>query len=69
MHIYQSCEYGYESIMGIRPGKNFQSFMPQTKLNLLGQNVIPNQFWGHSGAGKVWPQAILGPGNGRLTGG
>ena len=41
------------------PGKKFQSSMPQTKLNLLGQNLIPNQCWGHSGAGKVWPQANL----------
>ena len=52
-----------------RAGENFQSYLPQTKLNLLDQNLLPNHFWGQSGAGKVWPQAILGPGPVRLTGG
>ena len=46
--------------MCIRAGENFQSSMPQTKLNLLDQNLIPIHFWGQSGAGKVWAQAILG---------
>ena len=56
-------------MVSIRAGENFQSSMPQTKLNLLDQNLLPNHFWGQSGAGKVWPQAILGPGPVRLTGG
>ena len=46
--------------MCIRAGENFLSSMPQTKLNFLDQNLIPNHFWVQSGAGKVWPQAVLG---------
>ena len=48
--------------MNIRAGENFLSSMPQTKLSFLDQNLIPNHFWGRSGARKVWPQAILGQG-------
>ena len=46
--------------MFIRAGENFSSSIPQTKLNFLDQNLIPNYFWVQSGAGKVWPQAVLG---------
>ena len=41
----------------------------QTPLKFLGQNLIGDQFWGRSGAGKVCPQAILGQGAKGLTGG
>ena len=57
-----------QSGMYISAGENFQSSMPQTKHNLLDQNLVPNHIWGQLGAGKVWPQAILGPGPVRLTG-
>ena len=59
----------FQDTLYIRPGENLASTMHQPKLNLLDQNLIPNQFWGRSGARKVCPQAVLGPGPGRLTGG
>ena len=55
--------------MGIRPAEKFWVVMPQTSLKFLGQNLFGDQFWCQSEAGKVWPQAILGPGAMGLTGG
>ena len=47
-------------LMHTMAGENFPSSMPHTKLNFLDQNLIPNNFWGQSGARKVCPQAVLG---------
>ena len=52
-----------------RPAEKFWVVTPQTSLKFLGQNLFGDQFWGQSEAGKVWPQAILGPGAMGLTGG
>ena len=60
------CTLGLASTMGVQ---NLVSTMPRTKLNLLDENLIPNQFWGRLGAGKVCPQVVLGLAPGRLTGG
>ena len=48
--------------MCTRPAENFWVVTPQTSLKFLGQNLFGDQFWGRSEAGKVCPQAILGPG-------
>ena len=45
-----------------RPAENFCVVTLQTQLKFLGQNLFGDQFWGRSEAGKVCPQAILGPG-------
>ena len=55
--------------MDIRPAENFCVAMLQTPLRFLGQNLFGDQFWSWSEAGKVCPQAILGPGAKGLTGG
>ena len=55
--------------MWTRPAKNFCVVMLQTPLKFLGQNLFGDPFWGWSEAGKVRPQAILGPGAKGLTGG
>ena len=52
-----------------RPAEKFWVVTPQTPLKLLGKNLYGDHFWGRSEAGKVWPQAILGPGAMGLTGG
>ena len=55
--------------LNTRPAEKFWVVTPQTSLKFLGQNLFGDQFWGQSEAGKVWPQAILGPGAMGLTGG
>ena len=52
-----------------RPAENFCVVTLQTQLKFLGQNLFGDQFWGRSEAGKVCPQAILGPAAKGLTGG
>ena len=53
----------------IKPAENFWVVTPLTSLKCLVQNLFGDQFWCQSEAGKVWPQAILGPGAMGLTGG
>ena len=55
--------------MFTRPAEKFWVVMPQTPLKFLGQNLLGDHLGGRSEAGKVWPQAILGPGAMGLTGG
>ena len=62
-HLFQS------SLVYVRPADKIWVLTPQTSLKFLDQNLFGDQFWGQSEAGKVWPQAILGPGAMGLTGG
>ena len=58
-HIFQH--------MHIMPVEKFCVVTPQTPLKFLGQNLFGDHFGGQSEAGKLWPQAILGPGANGLT--
>ena len=60
-HIFQH--------MHIMPVEKFCVVTPQTPLKFLGQNLFGDHLRGQSEAGKLWPQAILGPGAIGLTGG
>ena len=59
-HIFQH--------MQIMPVEKCYVVTPQTPLKFLGQNLFGDHFGGQSEAGKLWPQAILGPGATGLTG-
>ena len=51
-----------QRMVHIRPAENFCLVTLQTPLRFLGQNLFGDQFWSWSEAGKVFPQAIVGPG-------
>ena len=55
--------------MQIMPVEKCYVVTPQTPLKFLGQNLFGDHFGGQSEAGKLWPQATLGPGANGLTGG
>ena len=61
--------FHYQGVVQFRPAEKFCVVTPQTPLKFLGQNLIGDQFWSRSEAGKVCPQAILGTWVKGMTGG